>query len=166
MFLSTLCITITPPTHIHGSVRFYWIRYSSNHVSSSPVPRLPLFFVQFACQYNTRKWKSGQKNRKGMGTLITWMTSGGHKVDVGGRGPHSNRLHHRDPRRSQDCEYSTWTFFAVIPLLCIVKLKNKNVSFSQAWDKAISGLKFCKFSHSIGLFPGLPHFLFFGLRSV
>ena len=65
VFLSTLCITITPPTHIHGSVRFYWIGYSSNHVSSSPVPRLPLFFVlQFACQYNTRKWKSGKKQER------------------------------------------------------------------------------------------------------
>ena len=71
VFLSTLCITITPPTHIHGSVRSYWIKYSSNHVSSSPVPRLPLFFVlQFVFSITHGSGRAA-KNRKGMGTLIT-----------------------------------------------------------------------------------------------
>ena len=32
------------------------------------------------------------KNGEGLGTPITWMTSGGREVDVGGRGPRSNNL--------------------------------------------------------------------------
>ena len=43
-------------------------------------------------QYNTQKQKSTEKtktkktNREGLGTLITLITSGGHKLDMGGGG--------------------------------------------------------------------------------
>ena len=46
---------------------------------SSLVPRSPPFFVL----YNTRK---SAKNREGLGTPITWMTSGGCDVDIWGEG--------------------------------------------------------------------------------
>ena len=50
------------------------------HVASFPgLPRF-LFFG-----YSTRKRKS-PKNGEGLGTPITWMTSGGCEVDVGGEG--------------------------------------------------------------------------------
>ena len=49
--------------------------------------QLACFFFGFLFFYfglhNTRKQKSG-KNREGLGTPITWMTSGGCEVDVGG----------------------------------------------------------------------------------
>ena len=56
--------------------RYTWGSYSL-------VPRPPPFlFFGFR---NTRKCKS-VKNGEGLGIPITWMTSGGHKVDVGGEG--------------------------------------------------------------------------------
>ena len=81
-----------------------------NIASFAGLPRF-LFF--------TRKWKSA-KNGEVLGTPTTWLTSGGRKVDVGGRGQHSNTWNNvldfiierstarQDPRRSQDHEYSTW----------------------------------------------------------
>jgi len=43
----------------------------------------PVFCSSVCIQYNTRKRKS-VKNGVGLGTPITWMTSGGRKVDVRG----------------------------------------------------------------------------------
>ena len=45
-------------------------------------PGLPVFCSSVCVQYNTWKRKSA-KNGEGLGTLITWMTSGGGEVDVG-----------------------------------------------------------------------------------
>ena len=63
-------------------------------VTSFPgLPRFLFFiFLLFSfVQYNTRKQKS-TKNGEGLGIPITWMTSGGCEVDVGGRGSHSNNV--------------------------------------------------------------------------
>ena len=51
-------------------------------------------FPHFCSLAFSTKHGSGRavKNKEGLGTLITWMTSDGHKVDVGGRGPHSNNV--------------------------------------------------------------------------
>ena len=60
------------------------------------------------------------EKRARLGTSVTWMTSGGHKVDVGegGRGPCSNNVldfiiehsnNSQDHRRSWDRQYSTST---------------------------------------------------------
>lgn len=55
------------------------------------------------------------KNEEGLGTFTTGMTSGGSKVYVRGRSPHSNNMlkfrfecstARQDLRRSQDQEYS------------------------------------------------------------
>ena len=48
-------------------------------------PGLSHFFL-FCIQFSTRKWKSGEK-RGSLGTPITWMTSGGHEMNVGGACP-------------------------------------------------------------------------------
>ena len=75
-----LCTLLTgvavPVQYMVGFGWSYW------NVASFPgLPRF-LFFVQ----YNTRRRKSA-KNGEGLGTLITWMTSGGREVDVGGTVP-------------------------------------------------------------------------------
>ena len=56
--------------------------------SHSLVPRPPPFFVlQFAFSIIYRNGRA-VKCREALGTPITWMTSGGHKVDVRGGGVH------------------------------------------------------------------------------
>ena len=57
-------------------------------------PFLVLWFA-FSIIHKSRRApkKNKKKNRESLGTLITLMTSGGHKLDMGGgRGPHSNTV--------------------------------------------------------------------------
>ena len=77
-------------------------------------PGLPRFFVLrfvFSVIHGTGR---AAKNGKGPGTLITWMTFGGHEVDVWGEGPHSNKAldfiiersnDSQDPRCSRHQQY-------------------------------------------------------------
>ena len=71
-------------------------KLSHNHTvcrSLSLVPRPSPFFCSLVCiQYNTRKWKTA-KNGKGLVSSITWVTSGGRKVDAKIRGPTAKTRH-------------------------------------------------------------------------
>ena len=63
-----------------GQTDYTWRQFSL-------VPRPPPFFCSSVCvQYNTLKRKSA-KNRRGLVSFITWMTSGGHEADIKGRRP-------------------------------------------------------------------------------
>ena len=117
-----LCLCI-PELHLwrwfpHCSVIFedaYRIQCKSpSAVSFSSTTAIPLFpglprFCSLVCVlYNTWKLKSGER-QEGLGTPITYMTSGGCEVDIRGRGPPSNNIldfiieHSNDsqnPRRS------------------------------------------------------------------
>ena len=57
--------------------------------NTSLVPRPPFFCSSVCVHYNTWKWKSDEK---GVRTPITWNTSGGHEVDMGGGGCPSTNL--------------------------------------------------------------------------
>ena len=63
------------------------------HCTVNLVPRPPPFFVLqfvFSTKHGSRR---AAKNGEGLGTLITWMTSGGHAVDVGGKGATAKTMH-------------------------------------------------------------------------
>ena len=46
------------------------------------------------------------ENGEGLETLIMWMMSGGHEVDMGGRGPRSNKVPIFIIKRSNDSQDS------------------------------------------------------------
>ena len=83
------CTSILPGLHNshNGSCRVViFSKVFDLHIYPSPslVPRPPPFFVlQFAFSIIYRNGRA-VKYREALGTPITWMTSGGHKVDVRG----------------------------------------------------------------------------------
>ena len=90
------------------------VSYSDTHsawgcASQTPHAKVTLVWVfivlQFASSlYNTRKRKS-VKNGESLGkTPITWMKSGGCKVDIGGRGPPSNNILDFIIKPSNNCQ--------------------------------------------------------------
>ena len=109
---------------ITQKLRFSWTRVVSVSCETllASLPIVPHFCSLVCIQYNTRKWKSGE-SREDLGTLITWMTSGGREMDAGGRGLHSNNIldlivehsvARQDLRHSQDCKYSTWQVYCAL----------------------------------------------------
>ena len=74
-------------------------------------PRFCFFVLQFA--FSIIHWSETAANT--------------YHVDVG---PYSNNVLDFT-RHSQDCKFSTWTFFAVLPLLCIVNWKTNIFIFTS-----------------------------------
>jgi len=80
-------------THVHNFwVSILQVQQQLEHTSR--VLRPPLFCSSVCIQYNTRKWKSNEKQGRPM-TLIMWMMSGGCDTNVEGVMPDFKYVHNK-----------------------------------------------------------------------
>ena len=128
----------------------------------------PRFCPSVFIQYGTRKWKSA-KNGEGLGTPITWMTSGGQEVDVGGMVP--DYKYGRNKPESEfltgQAEYS-WSCERLVSCLMVERSMMKSSTLFHIVEcgpyPPMSTLRPPDIIHVIGVPRPSPFFALFGFH--
>ena len=119
-------------------------------------PGLPRFYLPFAFTIIHRSRRPA-KNWEGLEAFITWMTSGGCNVDVGGRGPTAKTTHKIICLSTSPCFQTP-----DLSVMETIRLDRKETHFQYVyfWILVLPPYVHLTSTHVMNMFSGLPCFNF------